>query len=343
MKLKELILSEISELEIFEKYLGVEVKLGKAIVSPLREEKHPSFNVYQNESGNFYYKDFGDERGDCFKFVMELHSCSFKEALEIVAQDFGVSSTEKDFSRIRKIAKRVRIPKIHINPRKNFPYARNKWSKELLDLWNKANITIEVLQEYNVWPVSKVKIPKRDGGSFVLTSKPNDLIYCFDYEKGIKKFYRPNAPDKKFKFISNLRKGDIFGLKQLREKVQKNGAKEDLVIICAGQKDCLSLYSNTGIIGIALNSESAVLTKELYIELMQYTNRLAVCYDNDYTGHKNAEKISYQYSLQWVNLGKIVSPSEINDLYDYFAKGESKERLIRLIETDDNRNGNNIY
>lgn len=343
MKLKELILSQISELEIFEKYLGVKVKLGKAMKSPLRDEKHPSFNIYQNEHGHVYYKDFGDERGDCFKFVMEIHGCSFKESLELIAQDFGINNSDQDLSRIRRIASRIRIPKIYINPRKEFPYARTEWDELQLDLWSKANITTDVLQEYNTWPVSKVKIPKRDGGSFTLYSKNQDPIYCFDYENGVKKFYRPNAPDKKYKFISNLRKGDIFGLKQLRNHVQKTGTKEELVIICAGQKDCLSLYSNTGIRVIALNSESAALTKELYIELMGYTEQLAVCYDNDETGYKNATKIREEYSIPWINLGKIVHPDEVNDLYDFFAKKKSTEQLLRLIDSNVNRNRNNLH
>ena len=51
-KLREKILDQVSEIEIFERYLGVQIKLGRAMVSPLRQERHASFNVYQSESND---------------------------------------------------------------------------------------------------------------------------------------------------------------------------------------------------------------------------------------------------------------------------------------------------
>ena len=95
ISLKDTILDKISEIEIFERYLGMNIKLGKAMVSPLRDEKNASFNIYQNETGSVYYKDFGDERGDCFKFVMELFNCSFPDALKLIASDFGIEKNEQ--------------------------------------------------------------------------------------------------------------------------------------------------------------------------------------------------------------------------------------------------------
>jgi hypothetical protein len=334
--LKDTILHEASEIEIFERYLGVQIKLGRAMVSPLRQEKHPSFNVYQSESnGKIYYKDFGDERGDCFKFVMELHGCTFPEALQLVAQDLGIDTSKKeDLSGIRRMAKKIRIPQMHVNPRKVLPYARLEWNELLMTLWNKGGVRLEVLQEYNTWPVEKIKIPKRDGsGSFILYSKDTDPMYCFDYEDGVKKFYRPKAPDKKYKFISNLRKGDIFGLKQLKDHVQKTGKKERLVMICAGQKDCLSLFGNTGIRGIALNSESAGISSEFFVELMQYAENILVCYDNDETGIKHAQKVKDEIGIDNIDLGLLAPANIVNDIFDYFANGYKKEDYLRLIET----------
>src|SRR5688572_1848623 len=127
MNLREIILDQVTEMEIYQHYLGGEVKLGRAMKSPLRQEKHPSFNVYQSQSnGKIYWKDFGDERGDCFTFVMRLHNCTFQEALHLVAQDFNLDIKEdkRDLSQIRRAAKKIRIPQIFSNPRKELPYAR---------------------------------------------------------------------------------------------------------------------------------------------------------------------------------------------------------------------------
>jgi hypothetical protein len=331
---REVILEHVSELDIFFHYLGQEVKLGRPIVSPLRQEKHPSFNLYQSPSnGKIYYKDFGDERGDCFNFVMKLFGCSFPEALQTVAQDFSIDlGVKRDVSGIRR-EKKIRIPQIFIIPKKEFPYARKEWTTDSLDLWIKVNVTTEILLEYNTWSVDKVKIKKRDSEEwFILKGTEQDPIYCFDYENGTKKFYRPKVKDKKFKFMSNLCTKDIFGLKQLKQEVAKNG-KVKVLIICAGQKDCLSLYGSIGIRGIALNSESASITKELFIELLQYAENILVCYDNDETGIKNAAKIKQDIGIDNIFLGDISPAHDVNDLYDYFSKQYDKQSFLNLIES----------
>lgn len=333
--LKEKILNEISEMEIFERYLGFQVKLGKIIISPLRQEKHPSFNIYQSATnGKLYYKDFGDERGDCFSFIMKLYNCSFNEALYLVANDFGIDTSKKEeISGIRRIVKNNWIPQFFIKTRKKLPYARDEWNESNYELWKKCGISIDILKEYNVWPVKKMKIQKlNNNDSFILHSKENDPIYCFDYGNEAKKFYRPNVLNKKYKFISNLTKDDIFGLKQLRDHVAKSGNKEKLVIICAGQKDCLSLYSNTGIRGVSLNSESASVSNQFFINLMQYTENILVCYDNDNTGIKHSQKIKDEIGIDNIDLGVLAPPEIVNDIYDYFSKGFKKEEYLDLIK-----------
>lgn len=334
-KLREKILDQVSEIQIFERYLGIQVKLGRAMVSPLRQEKHPSFNLYQSPSnGKIYYKDFGDERGDCFKLVMELYQCSFVEALQVVANDFGIDTSKKDdVGRLRQQAKKIRIPQFFVQPRKELPYARREWSEPFLTLWKKGHVNLNALREYEVYDVLKMKVPKREGdGFFIIESKETDPIYCYDYGDGVKKFYRPYAPDKKYKFISNLRRENIFGLKQLKDHVQKTGQKVRLIIICAGQKDCLSLYCNTGIRGLALNSESAGISNELYVELMQYAEHILVCYDSDDTGRKHAQKIKDEIGIEYMSLEDLAPADIVKDIFDYFAKDFSVEQFLQLTE-----------
>jgi DNA primase len=121
-------------------------------------------------------------------------------------------------------------------------------------------------------------------------------------------------------------------LKQLKQEVAKNG-KVKVLIICAGQKDCLSLYGSIGIRGIALNSESASITKELFIELLQYAENILVCYDNDETGIKNAAKIKQDIGIDNIFLGDISPAHDVNDLYDYFSKQYDKQSFLNLIES----------
>ncbi len=62
---------------------------------PFHQEKSPSFNV-RNDPPLFHCFGCG-EGGDVFKFVMRRESCSFPEAVEMLARRFGVPVPERNF------------------------------------------------------------------------------------------------------------------------------------------------------------------------------------------------------------------------------------------------------
>jgi len=300
---KAAILQHVSDLDIFYHYLGTELKFGKTIISPLRDEKNPSFNIYQSSNGKIYFKDFSGERGDCFLFVMRLFDCSFSEALKIIASDFNIQSdsaahhTGRRSEQIRNV---IKIPSIMKRERTRIDVVKKDWDKKSQPFWRQWGITQFILNEYNVYPVESYTMNKKDGGEFTIKWKDDDPIYCFDYGTGAKKIYRPHHKNKRWKFVSNLIPGDLFGINQLDINYKQN-----LLIICAGQKDCLSLYANTGIRGIALNSESASITNNQYLELLNYTKNIAVCYDTDPTGIQNANKLNSSIGIDVIDLNQL--------------------------------------
>ena len=314
---KEEILSQISELDIFHKYIGQQVPLGKAIISPLRHEKVPSFNIYQSENGRIYFKDFSGERGDCFKFIQELHNCSFREALDIVVLDFSLNSaygSSGPFNYGSKIlslgkqGKTIDIPCVVNRKRARLDVVKRAWDKSSQAFWRQYNIGSFVLANYNVYPIESLTMDKRIGGEFTIKWKNSDPMYCYDYGDNVKKIYRPYHENKTYKFLSNTRSKDIFGLTAFNNK-------QKVLVICAGQKDCLSLYSNAGIRGIALNSESAHLTKTQYLEILNHTERLMVCYDNDNTGRINSKKLKEEFGIESISLkNKKWIVKDISDL-----------------------------
>lgn len=58
--------------------------------SPFRQERTPSFDVY--EDGRWHDYGGGGDGGDTIAFVMKLYSLSFKDALSRLAEDFGVAT-----------------------------------------------------------------------------------------------------------------------------------------------------------------------------------------------------------------------------------------------------------
>lgn len=91
---KELILSRISEEQIFEHY-GVPIQKG-LFCSKLRNDKNPTVSLYRNKRGRLIIKDFGSTFcSDCFGYVQELFQVSYYTALQIIANDFNLVSRPK--------------------------------------------------------------------------------------------------------------------------------------------------------------------------------------------------------------------------------------------------------
>ena len=104
------------------------------------------------------------------------------------------------------------------------------------------------------------------------------------------------------------------------------------IVICAGQKDVMSLYANTGVRGISLNSESASLDEKVYLQLRMITQDIFVCYDNDDTGYKNMNMLSNAYNIKQIKLVDIYPDLPIKQDLSWYFKHEKKENFNKLIQ-----------
>lgn len=336
MSLKERILEKVSEIQIYEKYIGKQLKLGKVILSPLRDEKQPSFNIYRSSTnGKIYWKDFGDERGDCFEFVMKLFTIDFKDAVELIANDFNIDKSSKDFTNLKAI-KKPEILKLIVPKRKVITTeVEHIWTTREAAFWLKLGVSAEILQEYDLTLLKSftIKIEKEDSTSYLMkVDNSESMIFCYNKHghKDALKIYRPFVKEKRRKFTSNLLPtDDVFGLEQVVKAKELINEKLNVVALCAGEKDCLSLYGNTGIRGICLNSESSHFTKAKYLSVMDYCKNLIVIYDNDKTGKQYAQKIAEDYNIPVFDLSTITT---LKDTSDYFEAKLSKELFIKKIQ-----------
>jgi hypothetical protein len=91
--------------QIFEKELGCIPR--KAINSPLRNDKNPSFSVFLANNGLWMYKDFSnDDAGTAIQFVQKRYNLSFKEALEYVQRENNINFNTN--SNINNIINRIK-------------------------------------------------------------------------------------------------------------------------------------------------------------------------------------------------------------------------------------------
>ena len=94
----DVILSKITEYDIFVYYCPSFKELGKKFNSELRDDKSPTVYITPY-NGKLLYKDFGnpDHTFDCFNYVRYKFNCSFIDALRIIDCDFNLNlSSKKD-------------------------------------------------------------------------------------------------------------------------------------------------------------------------------------------------------------------------------------------------------
>lgn len=97
---KEQILLEIDGQELFNYYLKSYhnkpyLKQGTLISNPflVRNQDTPSFNIFYTNNDQWRFYDFATgESGDIFDLIMRLKKCDFKEALNLIQEDFNLSN-----------------------------------------------------------------------------------------------------------------------------------------------------------------------------------------------------------------------------------------------------------
>lgn len=320
---KESILEQYSEEEIFRKFIEHDFIPGKSFKSEIREENHPSANIFITPDGTWLYNDFGDKALNCFGYVMEKYGCDFIEALKIIVSEFGIEDEP------RKIHS-VLPKKIPIDIKTTFKYIVKQWDKEEIYFWEKYGISMSTLNEYKIKPLQWVQIvsikdypPKVSDLNF-----PIFLIKKEHKDGDGEKIYFPYESDKKKRYWSNTRAKHIFGFKQ----IMNHHSKLKMIGILAGEKDVMSLFSNTGIRSITLSSEGAKLHTELYLELKNKTDNLFVLYDNDRTGVKQSNKISKSFNIPNIELSTFLryntlkGSKGINDVSDWYKLFHKENR-----------------
>ena len=96
--------ANITPIDVSRKYIGspLKEKYGKLwYKSPFRKERTASFMVTRRG-----FHDFGDSwHGDIIAFVQRWFGVSFKEAVEILKTDYGLSENEYETPKITQIKK----------------------------------------------------------------------------------------------------------------------------------------------------------------------------------------------------------------------------------------------
>lgn len=330
-------------------------KRGKNYIGlcPFHQEKTPSFTVSEEKQ---IFHCFGCAAGgNVFKFLMDFKNISFVEAVQEVADQYGIKiSYEQEASNEEQAAQEIlydinvlaaryfsnnllqsedgetgrqyfKKRNIKIQTQKNFGlgYARPEWEDLLL-----------YLKENKIAPGKALElglIDKRDDGTYYDKFRGRIIFPIFSPNGRVIAFGgRIMDPDAKAaKYLNSpesmvySKRRSLYGLYQSKEEIRKLNK----VILVEGYMDLLSLFQH-GVKNVVASSGTS-LTEEQVQLLSRFTRNIIVLFDADTAGQKAASR-SIEILLKQDFDVRVVSLPDNEDPDSYINK-YSKEEFEDLI------------
>jgi hypothetical protein len=367
---KDYILSNITQEQIFEHYLGISVEIDKLIKVPsiLRIDKNPTASFYYNINGKLRFRDLsGGFWGDCFDLVGYLSQVNannkrgFAFILEKIAKDFGLHKYSKEYLTTIKTINVESFGESNKKTKKVIEIKSRPFNNIDASFWIKGNIKKSGLDEYYVKACEYIWL----NNDLIYTFNINDPAYAYYFgtdNNGVKdiRIYFPFR--KEYRFISNC--SPLQGYKQLQP--------DYIGIITKSYKDVISLKS-FGIQSVAPSSESILLSKDDWYKIKYTCSHWFSLMDYDITGIKMMYKLRKAYNIQplyFSNLnlfksddknrtiikkGKIFKEGSnfgVKDFFEFVEKSgtdkvketiiQTKELYIDNLEQIDNDINNNL-
>ncbi len=288
-----------SDIEIYQYYLG-EFEIDQNIISPLRQEKNPSFAIYRID-GKLRWKDFGKKGsgGNATNLVMELYGLSYKAAKEKIQFDLsGVASFVG-----------LPLPKIKEKKEVVFKIKVIPWTKEALDYWNSYGISVQTLTKFSVYQISHYWIDD--------TIYSTKFGFAYYFGNGKYKLYFPNG---NIRFLGNASCELFQGINELP-------SSGDKLIITKSMKDLMLLdsinYSSIAVQSETCSPKSLTFTKNW--------KEVFVFFDNDFTGIESAKNYIEKFGFKSIMIPLETNCKDISDYCKLNGVEKTKELINYLI------------
>lgn len=315
---KDFILSKVNQESIMQHYTGQDVNSKKLFTSVLRTDNHITVGYYKSRSGILYMHDFAtNEHLDCWNVVMKLFNCSYYQALDIIAKDFGLIEGNHQISTFKV------IPEIKETESAKIQVQIKDYTQEELDWWLQFGINKKLLKKYHVYSLQHVFL----NGELKFTSSPKCPIYGYYFGKdknGEDKFkiYFPFKQD--YRFIGNLTQKILQGYKQLRDS-------SDLLIINKSMKDTMACRA-LGFDSISPNSETTFPNEKQIEEFKKRFKHILVIFDNDKPGLHNLWLVRKKYpELNYFWIPKELGAKDLTDLIKLIGIEEVKKLVNKFM------------
>jgi len=316
---KDYILNKVSEYQIFSFYCKNFKEINKPFLSEFYADSKPDCRIFISTTG-LMYKDFGEPHHyfNCFGYVMQKFSCTYIEALKIIANDFGIIKMIKDF-KVTPSANYVGLPDKQFGNSKTILKVKFRdWYPKIDTYFYDYYIAQKTLDLYLVKAISHYWLNKKYLDELFLaydyTKNVFDPAYSYEEGEDFRKILRPY--NKEYKWVSNVPRRYYQGYKQL-----DNFA--DILLITSSLKDVM-VWKTFGINAICPTGESTFLTDNAF-ELLKYRfKNIFINFDSDKDGRIYSKKYSEQFNLKEVF---IPDYKDISD-YIYFRGYFETQQLI---------------
>ncbi len=302
----DIILSKVSEFDIYKRYIGDNISIREMIHSPLRNDDNtPSFRLYYGNNGNLKFKDYGTGvKGEVFNFVLLMFpTLGFVEMLEMVWADMNCQSIPSLYTPKTNIVRKQRaFPEIRIQRRKS--------NSEDLEWWQSWGISAETLNKFRVAPISRFHMSGHGWWTCKTPSYAYDLLSEW-------KIYRPH--EKKMRFISGGMA--LQGYDLLPEK-------GELCIIQKSYKDVM-LLDEFQIPSFAPQAESIDVPENIMEDILNRFERVLIWGDTDDSGEAFVQRHADKYGIEG-----IFNDDDTKDVSDHFreyGKESTNELIIRSL------------
>lgn len=334
---KQYILDNLSQERIMEYYLGVKVQCQYMIKSPLRVDNNPTCN-FSWKHGRLWFRDWAMSRPyDVFDIVKKKYLCNFGEAIDIIAEDFGLKDSEVS----RKLAMKEDKPDEKTRGNRNSEKSNiqvriQKFTQTDIDYLTSYGISSSTVKKFNVFSPAVVWL---NGKPFYRYDKQNPaLAYYFGKdENGHQKwkiyFYMKRGD---FKFLGNTSR--INGWVQIPDE-------GDLLILTKSLKDVMAMYE-FNLDAVAMQGESTIPYDYIIEELKERFDRIITIYDDDEAGRRYAHRIHELYKIPYYfiteqSLGVCSDgDKDFSDFVKNHTYWETKELVEAIKSTSDGKNWN---
>ncbi len=294
---------------IFERELGHIPT--KAMNSPLRNDRNPSFTVFKN-NGMYFFKDFSTgDSGSAIKFIQERYNLGFNDALKRIYQDLGCKTQQIVGITQHKTPKKVVMIDYSIIP----------FTSKHKAYFDQYGLPEKYLNENDVWAIDKYAINKK-------VIKIPDNQYCFVYEaKDIGKCkILTLGEDVKSKWFTNANNSYIWRKDKLKDC--------KTLFIVKSLKDALVLNYHFGLCTVAVQNESAqILLENNYDFLESAAKTKVINFGSDFQGWHESYLITYLTGWSYFNIpNNLYDSYQIEDPSDFIANFSVKslENLLHI-------------